>query len=122
YGNAVFIEQGADVLGVRLIHDQRQRGRLVLGGADDAQARHVSDGLGGGSQQGVFVRSDGVQIEAAQIVYGSAEADHAGDVGGAGLELVGQFVPGAAVERHGFDHVVADLPQRNIVEQVSLDV
>jgi len=54
-----------------------------------------------------------LQTDAAQVVDGRTEADRAGDVGRAGLELVGQLGIGGLFEADGMDHVAATLIGRH---------
>ena len=67
-------------------------------------------------QQRRLVRADRVEPDGPHVVDRRAEPDRAGDVRRAGLELVRQIVPGAALERDRPNHVAAAQERRHRVE------
>ena len=71
---------------------------LLARGADHAHARDLVERPRRVGQQLALVRGDGVQPEALDVVDGGTQADDAGDVGRAGLELVRDLVPGRPLE------------------------
>ena len=64
-------------------------------------------------QQGLLAHVDVRHAEPGQVVDRGAEADEAGDVGGAGLELVWCVVEHGALETHFLDHLAATEERRH---------
>ena len=73
-------------------------------------------------EQIVFVGSHRFQAELLEVVDGGAQADGAGDVRRAGLELVRQRVVGRLLERDRADHVAAALVRRHRLQERGLAV
>ncbi len=65
---------------------------------------------------------DGVDAEIGHVVERRAQADGAGDVRCAGLELVGQVVVGRFFEAHAADHVAAALVRVHLLQQLAFAV
>src|SRR6185369_14312682 len=84
---------------------------------DDAQPGDLEHAPRRVGEQLVLVGGDAVETDRGHVVDGSAESDHARDVGRARLELVGQLVVGRLLEGDGQDHVPAALPGRHGLEQ-----
>ncbi len=70
------------------------------------------------SSSGVLVRVRAVAVQPMQEFDRRAQADGPGNVGRAGLELVGQRVVGGLGEGHREDHLAAALPGRHALEQL----
>src|SRR5918994_4259771 len=68
----------------------------------------------------MLVNLDRLEPGLDQVVDGSTEADGLGDRGRAGLELVGQLVPGRAVELDRADHLAPEIERGHLLEQLAL--
>src|SRR5690606_17941656 len=73
----------------------------------DAQALDPVEFPGEVRQQFRFARLDVGHADAFQVIHRRAQADEAGDVGRAGLELVRRVVEDGAVEADLLDHLAA---------------
>ena len=60
----------------------------------------------------------GGEIQTLQVVHGGGQADGAGDVRGAGLELERQLGVGGRLKAHMLDHLAAGLPRRHRLQQL----
>ena len=121
-GYALGVQDGADVVGVDVFYDEGQYTSLARRSADDAQAADGLQGLGAVLQQFVLVGGEGFVADGLDVVHRRAKADGSGDVGGAGLELVGQVVVDGLLEGHRLDHLSAALHRGHGVQQLRLAV
>ena len=95
------------------LHHEGDDAGLVLGRAQDAQARNGGEPIGGVGQQLVLVGRDAVESESVEVVDGRAQADGGGDGGRARLELTGGRHVGGLLPGDGADHVAAPMPGRH---------
>ena len=88
----VEIQQHADILRMRAVHDEGQHAALVACGPDQAQSWDLLERPRAVSQQRSLVRSDAVQAEVLDIVDRRRETDRGLDRWRAGFELVRDLV------------------------------
>ncbi len=98
--HALAIDDRADVVRVDAVHDERQRRSPCARAVPiDAHARQRFDALPSPSASSArLVRANRVEPDRPHVLDRGAEADGARDVRRAGLELVRQVVPRAALE------------------------
>ena len=106
-GDALTVEQGAQVIGVQAVDHEGDDADFVGGGADDADPRQGAEGVVGVGDQGAFVGGDGVRADGVDPIQGDAESNAARDVRGAGFEFVRQSVVGRAVKGNALNHFPA---------------
>ena len=116
-GDALGIEEGADVVGVHAVHGKGNHRDPPGGVAVQAHPRQRPQPVAGlGCQQGLVpfaVRA----VEGLQVPHGRAQSERAGDVRRAGLETLGDPAEGRALEGHLLDHVAAPLVGRHRLQQ-----
>ena len=95
------------------VDQERDHRRLARRGAQDPQAGDRLHRFGGVRQQFALARGDVLHADRLQVVHGCAQADEAGDVGGAGLELLRRVVEHRAVEADLPDHFPAAQERRH---------
>ena len=117
--HALQVEQGGQVVRMRTFDLERHHRGLVRGGAEDAHAVHALQFLGEVRQQFLLARGDVLAAECIQVVHGRAEADEAGDVRRAGLELVRGIVEHGAVEADFLDHLAAAEERRHRLQMLA---
>ena len=117
--HALLVQQGAHVRRVGAVQQEGEHTHLGGGVADDFQAVEGPRLFAGGGQQRVLVGGQGGAVLLLQPAGGGAQADHAGDIGRARLEFVGQLIPGALFKAHCLDHLAAGLERRHCIEQLA---
>ena len=117
-GDALAIEQGAEVVGMQAVYHKGDHTHFLRSGADDAQPRKGLQGLVGVLDQGTFVGVDGVEAYPVHPVQGDAQCNAAGDVRCPGFEFVGEVVVGGAVEGDAPDHFATTAPGGHGVKEV----
>ena len=106
----------------RIIHDKGDDAGFFRGGADDFHAGNFAQQMRGVGQEVLLVAGDFFQADGLEEFDGRPQGDAAGDVGGSGLELVGQDVVGGFLESNGADHVPTALIGGHGVEEPGLAV
>ena len=92
------------------------------GGPDEVQARHLLQAGKHVGGQLALVIAHVLHAECLQVVDCRAESDRLGDRRRAGLELVGQLVPGGAFEIDRRDHVAAGEEGLHLIEDLGAAV
>src|SRR5690554_216217 len=97
-GDALLVQQGADVARVQAGNLERHHRYLIGGGTDDLHAWHGFDQFISAVQQGILCCFHGLSVQRIQIVDGGAQTHCFGNSRGSGLEFVGQHIPGGSFE------------------------
>src|ERR1700722_18108168 len=79
-GNAIGIERRPDVFITETVYDERQHSRLIRRCADETQTGDVKEETGSILQQIMFILTNEVQANPADIVDGGAKPDSVGDI------------------------------------------
>ena len=118
HGDGLLIQQQTHVRRMTAVEHKAENPRAVFGVADATQAGNSARRVQGGGQQVLFVSRRRASINGREIIDRRRQADGAGDVGGAGLELKRQFVKGGAGKAHGLDHLATAQKGRHGLKQV----
>src|SRR5437868_790305 len=99
-GDAMLIQDRADVVGMNSIYDKRNDAGLLPRIADHAYTRNRRDHASRVLEQVSLVFASCFHADTFEVIDRGAEADAARNVGGSRLELVGQRVVSSALEAH----------------------
>ena len=89
YGDTVLIKNGPKVVWMHAGDGERNQACLVAGRTHDAKFRDFAQRGGRMVEEGGLVALCGVTIQHLQKIHRRAQSDASGDIGRAGLELIG---------------------------------
>ena len=107
HGNALGVEDGADVVRVDVAEGERDHGHALAGRADQAQTRNVGEGCVCVREQVGLVRGDLLAAHGVDVINGGLQTRDTGDVRRAGLKAHRRGSIRSAVKAHLFDHGAA---------------
>ena len=116
-GDAVRVEQRADVVRVPALEVERDDGDLLRRFAHDGESFDGLEAFGRRGEQDLLVRVRGL-LDRHHVFQGDAEGDGAGDVRRTGFETLRGLAESGAGEVDLADHVAAELVRRHGVEQL----
>src|SRR5437867_12706325 len=118
YGNAIPIEDGADVMRVDAFQHDRKHADLFASGPDQSQTWNCRQHFCPIHQQFSFVSGSAIESDLRDVLQCGTKSDRTGNMRRTRLELIWQFIKSRLFESDGTDHVAACLIRRHLVEQV----
>ena len=107
HGNALGVEDGADIVRVDVAEGEGDHGHALAGRANQAQSRDVGEGCVCVREQVGLVRGDLLAAHGVDVINGGLQARDAGDVRCAGLKAHRRRSVRGAGKAHFFDHGAA---------------
>src|SRR6185437_11983541 len=117
-GDAVTVENGADIVRMRALHLKGDDRAPVLGVAKDAQPVELAEALHSVGEEPILMRLDALAPDAFHIVDGGTEPDGLHDGRRAGFEAVRRWGIGDALGGYRVDHLAAALIGPHGLEQL----